>query len=131
MTSLFMMLLLAGCETGVKPGGSEAVSTVTAPKSIDQTHKVEAHPKTPEHLGRATAPLPPPMPLAEAGFIATVNRYCPVMQRMKLNATTMVEHTTQFENKVVGFCCDDCRDAWESMSDEERRARLKVVLEKP
>lgn len=91
----------------------------------------------PANLSLLELGLEPVVPLSEqaaaeprAGFTATINQYCPVMQKMKLGETTMVEHTAQFEGKTIGFCCEDCTAAWDAMSNDERRARVAAVLKK-
>ncbi|MFT3685145.1 MAG: hypothetical protein QM783_09515 [Phycisphaerales bacterium] len=67
---------------------------------------------------------------APSGFAATVNHYCPVMKKNVLGKFTATEHTVQFEGKTVGFCCDDCPETWKEMTEVEKRAALKAVLEK-
>ena len=144
---LLPILLLTACERSVKPA-AESATRPAAPtarrESIDQTPELETHPLAVNH--QVDNPTYEPLnielkngqPLLkhyfnaiEPGFAATVNRWCPVMQKMKLNASTAVEHTTEFEGQIVGFCCEDCRDAWASMDDAERRERLKTVMAKP
>lgn len=155
---LLPIFVLTACERSVKPTGAGALKPPAASakrESIDQTPELETHPRA---LEITRAPIDqefliardgetidtlikkfyskydnehPPAPKAPDGFTATANHWCPIMQKMKLNASTAVEHTVEFDGQVVGFCCDDCRDAWASMDDAERRERLKTVMAKP
>jgi hypothetical protein len=52
------------------------------------------------------------------------------MQKNALRPFTAVEHTVEFEGTTIGFCCDDCPEAWKVLSDDERRAAIKAVLSK-
>lgn len=156
---LLLVFVLTACERSVKPTGAGALKPTAAiakRESIDQTSELETHPRALEFtrasedheleflIARDEESIDtlikrfyskyndasPSAPKAPDGFTATANRWCPIMQKMKLNASTAVEHTVEFEGRVVGFCCEDCRDAWASMDDTERRERLKAVLAK-
>lgn len=148
---LILMAVMAGCEKGVKPAGAPSPKAAAAVKkeTSDQTPELDGHPRALyDHGGREAErlyalseklrqqnlemqqPILSPKPIAKDGFIQTANHLCPVMQKMKLNETTAVEHTVEFEGKVIGFCCEDCLDAWASMSDDERRDRVKTVMGK-
>lgn len=111
-SAVAMFVLLSGCNSEPR----HASSTPAEPAMVRRESP------------KASPPIAPPHAAAADGFAATVNRFCPVMQKARLSATTMVELTTEFEGETIGFCCDDCRDAWESMDDNERRDRLKTVL---
>ncbi len=120
--SVALACFLVGCCARPQTNGdpSAAPATVAAPASPAVANRVSEPPPTSAN---------PVAPSAD-GFAATINRYCPIMQRSRLSATTMVDLVTEFEGQTVGFCCEDCRDAWQSMDDSERRERLKTVLAK-
>ncbi|MDP1661263.1 MAG: hypothetical protein Q8L55_05035 [Phycisphaerales bacterium] len=112
-STITAFVLLSGCASRPAPNLEPSAATAAL--------KGEASPPPP-----ATAANQP----TTDGFAATVNRYCPIMQRSRLNATSMVDLTVEFEGQTVGLCCEDCRDGWQSMDDNERRERLKAVLAK-
>lgn len=101
--------MLSACETQVKPQARDGPPATAQPIVSSESPSQAAPP---------------------AGFSATVNRYCPVMQKNQLGTYTMTEHTAQFDGKTVGFCCDDCPEAWQVMTDEQRRASLEAVQAK-
>jgi hypothetical protein len=64
------------------------------------------------------------------GFARSNNLYCPVMQKVRLKPHVMVEYAVEFDDMTIGFCCEDCVEAWKAMDDAERRERVKTVMAK-
>ena len=139
-----VLIMVGACETGVKP--TESAARPASRQSSDQSPDLDPHPRA-LATGQPSVAQPVPPEYAKItkkyfdqtkaraneppdGFAATVNHYCPVMQKNTVNAQTPIERTVEFEGKMVGFCCDDCRDAWNSLTDDERRAMLTAALNK-
>lgn len=60
--------------------------------------------------------------------VAVVNSRCPVMREHELPAMRVRAHKVRWlDGRAVGFCCEECLDAWASMSDAERREAVKAV----
>jgi hypothetical protein len=154
----FTLLVVCGaCERQVKPANGRTPTPPNPPtaptattKSQDQTPDLEQHPLALYEGGRRSAttdlknvPIeldgtvkkyfqstPAAAKQPPDGFAATVNHFCPVSPKHALGEFTAIEHTVQFEGQTVGFCCDDCPEAWKEMTDVEKRTALKAALEK-
>ena len=130
---VILFVLLGACEKG------------THSQTLDQAPDLDIHPRAVQYEPRSAVTVPQPSPrdtpvkgyfepqatgsvVPGDGFAMTANHVCPIMQKMKLNATTAVENTVEFEGKTVGFCCADCVEAWNSMSDDDRRVLLTKVI---
>lgn len=53
-----------------------------------------------------------------------VNKVCPLMTEHPVSKTVTVMHKGQ----TVGFCCDDCKDSFENMSEQEKDAALAAAI---
>jgi hypothetical protein len=54
-----------------------------------------------------------------------VNRMCPVM--LEHDVPGSGAETVTWKGKTVGFCCADCIDAWNKMSDAEKDTALAAA----
>jgi hypothetical protein len=54
---------------------------------------------------------------------AAVNAKCP----MKPGNDVVEGRTTVFDGETVGFCCPQCKAQFETLSDEEKKAKLSAV----
>ena len=140
----------ASCERQVKPAATPSLPPTKPPVSTaskDQTPELNEHPRALYNQPPAATAAVVPVEYKDTvrtyfdtvktageqppdGFSATINRYCPITPKHALGKFTANEHTVQFGGRTVGFCCDDCPEAWKAMSDDERWAALKVVFEK-
>ena len=60
-----------------------------------------------------------------------VNVRCPMMGT-KLDPANVPSHLKrQFEGRTVGFCCSGCPDAWDKLTPEQRRERLRAAIDVP
>lgn len=65
---------------------------------------------------------------AKAG---TVNAFCAIMHEHPVSGgQASPRWVTEFKGQKVGFCCEDCVDAWKTMSDEERSKALAESIAK-
>jgi ABC-type nickel/cobalt efflux system permease component RcnA len=61
---------------------------------------------------------------ATASAGAAINTVCPMMGG-KVDGKT----NTVWNGQTIGFCCPPCIDAWNELSDEERKAALAEAAE--
>lgn len=52
--------------------------------------------------------------------LTSVNQLCPIMG----SAVTEDGGTTEFDGKLVGFCCPSCDGKWSKLSDTNKAAKL-------
>jgi|TARA_B110000438_G_scaffold259749_1_gene269357 hypothetical protein len=52
--------------------------------------------------------------------LTSVNQLCPIMG----SAVTKDGGTTEFDGKLVGFCCPSCDGKWNKLSDTNKAAKL-------
>lgn len=57
---------------------------------------------------------------------APVNKYCVLMPDHEVDAKNPV--TVDYKGQKVGFCCEDCIDGWQQMSDAKKDAMLKKAI---
>jgi hypothetical protein len=57
---------------------------------------------------------------------AIVNARCPVMTEDPVDPAFVLE----WRGQRVGFCCEDCPEVWEEMTDAEKDAALAEVTGK-
>jgi len=66
---------------------------------------------------------------APADDVKVVNARCPIMGT-KLNRDKVPASLTRtFQGQKVGFCCGGCPGKWDSLSDEQKAAKLKAAME--
>lgn len=77
----------------------------------------------------ATAPAPvtetepvTDVPDTTVTEVALVNTVCPLKGEPVDENVTVV-----WNGQTVGFCCEDCRDAWEKLTDDERAEKLAAL----
>ena len=62
------------------------------------------------------------------GRAVVVNASCPVMPRKVISGPVRADLRRQFHGVQVGFCCEDCAESWDGLSDAEREGKLGKVL---
>lgn len=63
-----------------------------------------------------------------AGHLAVINARCPLMVEHALATQSAAPKNTRiWRQSRIGFCCQDCTEAWDAMSDTERTAALVKV----
>jgi hypothetical protein len=62
------------------------------------------------------------------GRAVVVNASCPVMPRKVISGPVRADLRRQFHGVQVGFCCEDCAESWDGLSDAEREGKLQKVL---
>ncbi len=55
-----------------------------------------------------------------------VNKYCIIMDEHPVRADAQT--TVMYKGQAVGFCCEDCIDGWQKMSDAQKDAALKKAI---
>lgn len=55
--------------------------------------------------------------------LTPVNQLCPIMG----SAVTEDGGTTEFDGKLVGFCCPSCDGKWSKLSDTNKAAKLAAA----
>lgn len=55
-----------------------------------------------------------------------VNKYCVIMDEHPSRGDAST--TVMYKGQAVGFCCEDCIDAWQKMSDAQKDATLKKAI---
>jgi hypothetical protein len=68
-------------------------------------------------------------PAAAAAAATTskpVNKYCIIMDEHPVRADAQT--TVMYKGQAVGFCCEDCIDGWQKMSDAQKDAALKKAI---
>lgn len=58
-----------------------------------------------------------------AGAVKSVNTICPIM-REPVSADAP---TREFKGQVIGFCCAQCPQVWDQLSDTEKQAKLDAA----
>ncbi len=61
---------------------------------------------------------------AKPGAIVAANKICPIMLEHPVRKNLEERLTRQYKGKLIGFCCSDCPDAWDALSDEEKDKAL-------
>lgn len=59
-----------------------------------------------------------------------VNARCPMMGSTLKPEKVTEKLTREFKGRKVGFCCGGCPTAWDSLSDEQKEAKLKNAAAK-
>lgn len=60
--------------------------------------------------------------------VAFANVKCPMMGT-KIDPTNVpASLIREFKGKKVAFCCPECPGAWDELSDEEKKSKLKSAL---
>lgn len=52
-----------------------------------------------------------------------VNEVCPIMG----GKVTSDGGTAEWDGKLIGFCCPECKPKWEMLSDEEKSEKLAAA----
>ena len=63
--------------------------------------------------------------------VAVVNTTCPIMGSKLSPDGVVPQLTRQFQDKTVGFCCSDCLETWDKLTDEQKAAKLAAVMPSP
>ncbi len=58
------------------------------------------------------------------GAIVVANKVCPIMVEHPVRKNLEMGLTREYKGKLVGFCCSDCPEAWDALSDEEKEQAL-------
>jgi hypothetical protein len=74
-----------------------------------------------EHDGEAA------MQDGNADQTSYVNHTCPIMDQ-KITGAVRPDLTREFRGKTVAFCCSACPPQWDSLSEEEKLAKLQPVM---
>ncbi len=60
-----------------------------------------------------------------------VNARCPMLGS-RIDPDKVPDHLKRrFEGKTIGFCCGGCPQAWDKLTDEERREKLEAAMDAP
>lgn len=57
-----------------------------------------------------------------------VNRLCPIMYEEGHTVPQEDAATVRHKGKTVGFCCEDCINAWNRLSDAEKDRALSAAM---
>jgi hypothetical protein len=60
------------------------------------------------------------------GYVRVSNRLCPILTDHAIRKGRVLrELSAEHKGQTIGFCCEDCVDAWKAMSDDERDEAIK------
>lgn len=62
------------------------------------------------------------------GSIVAVNAMCPAMPEHPVKKKLDESVVRVYKGKVVGFCCSDCPEQWDAMSDADRDKALAAAM---
>ncbi|MBL0869035.1 MAG: hypothetical protein IBJ18_00485 [Phycisphaerales bacterium] len=68
------------------------------------------------------------IPRAADGSIVAVNAMCPAMPEHPVKKKLDESVVRVYKGKVVGFCCSDCPEQWDAMSDADREKALAAAM---
>jgi hypothetical protein len=59
------------------------------------------------------------------GKVSFVNTNCPIMTASVIDpAKVTADLITEFKGEKIAFCCADCPEQWDALSDEDKIAKL-------
>lgn len=58
--------------------------------------------------------------VSEEVVLTTVNTHCPIMG----SKVTPDGGSVTWNDQTIGFCCPECIETWEGLSDEEKQSKL-------
>lgn len=119
--SLACSLVLGACNTSSKATNASAssgpVQKVEPPQKIEPAQRAEAPVQTTSNDGAAPKIMPP---IGADGLVAVGNAYCPLEPEHPVKPRVRPENARLWKGKAVGFCCEDCPEAWDAMTPEQR-----------
>ena len=62
----------------------------------------------------------------KASATKPINKTCPIMNEHDVPASDAA--TVQYKGQTIGFCCADCIDAWEKMTDAAKDQYVRDSL---
>lgn len=68
------------------------------------------------------------IPRSADGSIVAVNAMCPAMPEHPVKKKLDESVVRMYKGKVVGFCCSDCPEQWDAMSDADREKALAAAM---
>lgn len=112
--SVLAVMVAGGCQERGKPAKEAAAPAPAQP--------APAEPKAAESA----------MPTADAeGKVAVANAFCPMMEEHPVKGgRSPVELVRMWRGQALGFCCEDCPEGWDVLSDAEKDAAMAKVVKK-
>ncbi len=68
------------------------------------------------------------LPRKADGSITAVNAMCPAMPEHPVKKKLDESVVRMYKGKVVGFCCSDCPEQWDAMSEADRDKALAAAM---
>ncbi len=68
------------------------------------------------------------IPRSADGSIVAVNAMCPAMPEHPVKKKLDESVVRVYKGKVVGFCCSDCPEQWDAMSEADREKALAAAM---
>lgn len=115
---LACVLALGGCT------GSSSTASTSSPASAQTIKPAPQAEPAPEAASTQSGTPKIAPPIGADGLVAVSNAYCPLEPEHPVKPRVRPENARMWKGQAVGFCCEDCPEAWDAMTPEQRNAAL-------